>query len=72
MTGDEPKTYSSSPGVTRGFCGTCGSPLFFKSDRYPNEVHFYVALLSDPEVVVPCEAYHVTEKLSWLHIPADL
>jgi len=68
LKGDEPKTYSSSKGVTRGFCGKCGSPMFFKADRYPNEVHFYATLLDDPSAIEPTEHYHYGEKLGWLHL----
>ena len=28
----EPATYASSPIATRGFCGVCGTPLFFAYD----------------------------------------
>ncbi|WP_339761469.1 GFA family protein [uncultured Sulfitobacter sp.] len=31
-----PKWYTSSPGVRRGFCQTCGSFLFWKSDADPD------------------------------------
>ncbi|MEM8693276.1 MAG: GFA family protein [Pseudomonadota bacterium] len=67
-TGADPAIYSSSPGVTRGFCATCGTPLFFHSDRWPDETHFYAALLTDPTLVTPQTHYHLDEKLSWLHV----
>lgn len=70
--GDDPVSYESSPGHTRGFCGTCGSPLFFRSDRYPNEMHFYAALLDDPGRVAPEGHDHAEEKLSWIHISDGL
>jgi hypothetical protein len=28
--------YESSPGIRRGFCGVCGSSLFWTGDDYPN------------------------------------
>ncbi|WP_373028037.1 GFA family protein [Sulfitobacter sp.] len=31
-----PRWYTSSPGVRRGFCPTCGSFLFWKSDADPD------------------------------------
>jgi hypothetical protein len=31
-----PKWYTSSPGARRGFCPTCGSFLFWKSDKDPD------------------------------------
>lgn len=67
MTGDTPATYESRADVTRGFCTTCGTPLFYKSEKYPNEVHFYASLLDNPELVKPSSRYHEQEKLSWMH-----
>ena len=31
--------YESSPGAQRGFCKTCGSSLFFRSERWAGELH---------------------------------
>ncbi|MFL6591444.1 MAG: GFA family protein [Luteimonas sp.] len=32
--------HASTPGVAeRGFCGRCGSTLFFRSSRWPGELH---------------------------------
>jgi hypothetical protein len=33
-TGAEPAAYVSSPGVTRSFCATCGSPVGFRAERF--------------------------------------
>lgn len=71
FTGREPARYQSSAGTTRGFCPTCGSPMFFQSDRFPNEVHFFAALLADPEVLKPTSHCFAEEKLSWLHLSND-
>ena len=72
FTGEEPVAYSSRPSNARGFCGTCGSPMYFRSDRYPNEMHFYAALLIDPNGVVPERHYHGDEKLAWVHLSDGL
>ena len=70
LGGAEAVSYVSSPGNTRGFCGTCGSPMYFKSDRFPNEMHFYAALLEDPGAVEPTIHFHADEMLRWVH-PSD-
>lgn len=31
--------FASSPGAERGFCACCGSSLFFRSARWPGELH---------------------------------
>ena len=72
FAGEDPKVYESSPGSTRGFCGTCGSPMFFRAERYPNETHFYAALLENPGDVQPKRHYHADEKLAWVHLADGL
>lgn len=37
--------HASTPGAERGFCGRCGSPLFFRSTRWPGELHIALAHL---------------------------
>lgn len=43
---DALRLYGSSPGVTRSFCGTCGTPLFFWSIDAPDRVYLPVASLT--------------------------
>nr|WP_255449545.1 GFA family protein [Shimia ponticola] len=64
--------YNSSPGVTRGFCGKCGSPLFYMSTKWPGEVHLYAANLDDPNVYTPTAHVFWAEKLDWLAVSDDL
>lgn len=59
------REYESSPGVTRGFCGTCGSAVTFRSVRWPGETHFYAALLDDPAPLSVTQVYHADEALPW-------
>jgi hypothetical protein len=33
------RIHHSTPEATRSFCGTCGTPLFFESPRWPGELH---------------------------------
>ncbi|WP_419195960.1 GFA family protein [Cognatishimia activa] len=63
--GIQPKTYRSSDHAERGFCPDCGSQLYYKSERYPNEVHFYAALLEDPAKISPSSEYHSEERINW-------
>lgn len=70
--GDTPVSYESSPGNTRGFCGKCGSPMFYRSERFPNETHFYAPLLNRPEDVEPRVHFHADEMLPSIHLSDDL
>ncbi len=70
--GDAPKIFNSSPGVTRTFCDTCGTPLSFRSDRMSDVMHFYLAALDDPELFQPDLHVAIEEKLDWLAIDESL
>lgn len=71
-TGAQPKIYASSTGVTRSFCGTCGTPMAYQADRYPGEIHLYAATLSNPETFSPKFHVQYGEHLPWLNIDDDL
>ncbi len=62
--------YRSSPGVTRGFCGTCGSPLSYRHDVRPDEVDILTCTLDDAGTTAP--AYHewMVDRLPW-DLPRD-
>ena len=67
-TGAPPKTYASSPGVTRSFCPTCGTPMAFQAGRYAGEIHLYAATLADPASFRPAFHVHYDEHLPWLDL----
>ena len=71
-TGAQPGTYTSSPGVTRSFCGTCGTPMAFQAARHVGEIHTYAATLDDPGRIAPGYHVHYDEKLPWLHLSDGL
>jgi hypothetical protein len=67
-----PRYFSSSPGVRRGFCATCGSPLTYEGERIPDEVHLYAAALADPSKVKPQRHVFVDEQLPWFETVDEL
>ena len=68
FTGKTPKVYQSSPGVRRHFCGTCGSPIAYEADKFPDEIHFYAAGLEDPRDFRPQGHVHCAEMLPWVKL----
>jgi hypothetical protein len=66
-TAAAPRSYASSPDVTRRFCGTCGTPMSYESDRWAGELHIFVGSLDDPEVLQPRLHAYVVDQLSWIH-----
>jgi hypothetical protein len=72
FTKGAPRHFNSSPGVRRGFCETCGSPLTYESERMPDEVHLYAASLVQPDRVSPSRHVFAEEQLPWFEVLDDL
>ncbi len=58
--------YESSPGTHRGFCPACGSRLYFRSDRWPGEIHIHAATLDEPMTYRPDAQVLMAERQGWL------
>jgi hypothetical protein len=71
-TGEIPRAFGSSPGVTRRFCGRCGSPTSYESTRWPGEVHLFAANFETPTEFIPQVHVYVEEQLAWLHVADGL
>jgi hypothetical protein len=61
----EPRRFASSPGVLRGFCGDCGSPLTYQNDRSPGTVDITTATLDDPTRFPPTHEVWLEHRLPW-------
>lgn len=66
--------YESSPGTFRGFCAACGTRLYFRSTKWPDEIHIHAATLSDPLDYEPTAQVVLGSRAPWLdkltHLPA--
>lgn len=71
-TAKTPAQFSSSPGVQRYFCSTCGTPVAFGADRFPGELHFYTSALVDKTGFEPTGHVNVADQLSWFEIHDSL
>jgi hypothetical protein len=68
FTKGAPRYFHSSPGVRRGFCENCGSPLTYENERIEREIHIYAASLLDPNCVSPSCHVFVDEQLPWFEV----
>lgn len=71
-TGALPASYASSPGVTRFFCGTCGTQMAYQGRDRPDEIDLYAATLTDPGAYAPALHVHWNERLPWLTLDDGL
>ena len=67
-----PVIYRSSPDVERGFCAACGTPIFYRSDRHPGEIHLLVGSFDRPAAVAPTMHVFCGERLPWFDVADHL
>jgi hypothetical protein len=70
--GSELRWYRSTPPARRGFCGRCGSTLFFESERWPDEVHVALAHLDGPIDRAPAAHVFFDSRVSWVDLGDSL
>ena len=68
FTRGQPKEFASSQGVWRSFCGECGSPIYYRTDRRPDVIDLYAGTLSDPSTLAPQCHVHAVEQLPWFEM----
>lgn len=64
--------YKSSAEAERGFCARCGSSLFFRSSKWPGELHLAVANFSDPMDRAPQAHVNYDTRVDWFSVNDDL
>ena len=62
----------AAEGGSRGFCGRCGSPMFFKSDRWPDELHIARALFLEPIDREPQAHVFFETHVQWVALADDI
>ncbi|HVS62016.1 MAG TPA: GFA family protein, partial [Thermoanaerobaculia bacterium] len=57
--------HASSPPAQRGFCSRCGSPMFFRSTRWPGELHIALAHFDGPIDRAPQSHVYWDRHVDW-------
>lgn len=63
--------YRSSVESERGFCSQCGTRLFFRSSKWPGEVHMAVACITGPHDLKSTGVAFRGEHPSWTALVLD-
>lgn len=66
-----PATFRSSATVDRGFCATCGTPLFYRATD-GSDTALTIGSLDDPALAPPLHQYGMEAELAWARETADL
>ncbi len=66
--------YESSPGVGRGFCNQCGTPLTWEGDggELGPLIEIHIGTLDDPSQFTPKSHLHHDERIAWFDVADDL
>jgi hypothetical protein len=65
-------TFKSTTEAERQFCNTCGSHLFFRSSRWPQEIHVTRATITSPIEEAPRAHVFFSDKADWCLVMDDL
>jgi len=71
-TGNSLRWYGSSTDSERGFCCNCGSTLFFRSQRWPGEVHIARSNINDDIDIQPSTHVHCESQAHWFPFSDEL
>ena len=67
-----PRSYRSSQGVVRQFCGTCGSQLSYESVERPTTIDITTASMDNPNLFPPTMEVWLEHRVSWQTAGQDL
>lgn len=66
-----PKTYRSSPGISRSFCGGCGTPMSYENEKFEGQIHIHLGTLNSPDEFPALVHLFEREKLTWFKLSDD-
>lgn len=69
---DSVNWFESSAGAERGFCRRCGCSMFFRSQRWPGEVHVTLANLRAAIDRAPQTHVFYETHVRWVHLADTL
>ena len=69
FTAGERRIYNSSPGIERGFCGQCGTPLTWEGHGL---ISLQIGTLDDPDEHAPTLHWRYEERIPWCDVASGL
>ena len=69
---DQLAWHHSSPGAQRGFCRQCGSSMFFRSERWADELHIALGCIDDEMDRKPQANVFFDRHVDWMPIDETL
>jgi len=69
---DQLTAYEVTPGQTKYFCKTCGSPVLSRNTDYPDKVRVRLGTIESDISERPVAHIFVASKANWEELPGDL
>ena len=66
------KWFESTPGAERGFCDRCGSSVFFRSERWQDELHIALGCIDGDVDRQPQANVFFDNHVNWMSIDSTL
>jgi GNAT superfamily N-acetyltransferase len=67
-----PASFGATPAVKRSFCNTCGSPLFYENQDFPENIYIHIGGFDQAEELPPDRHTWVSHRISWHEIHDNL
>lgn len=68
LQGESLRSFVSSTGVVRRFCGRCGTALSYENELWPADVHLMLGAFERPQDLPPRFHIFAAEQLPWLRL----
>ncbi|MGH6860770.1 MAG: GFA family protein [Phyllobacterium sp.] len=72
LTEGKMKTFSKTPGVTRSFCGRCGTSIGYRDEGIAGDVWLTIGFFDHPERFRPSVHGYWAHKLPWIEFADTL
>ena len=72
LNSGEPAVFKSSAAVQRSFCKSCGTPLFYENQGFPENIYIHIGSFDHLENLPPDRHTFVSERVCWYQISDDL
>ena len=68
----ELRQHVDEAGIERGFCGDCGSPLYYRNPNFAENIYIHIGSFDQPELLPPDRHTWVSQRIPWHRIDDDL
>jgi hypothetical protein len=61
----DPRYHEDQQGIRRGFCGDCGTSLYYQNPNFPENLYLHIGSFDEPEALPPDRHTWLSQRVSW-------